>query len=279
MKSAFKRIAVLIGIFAMICGILPMPFGVFNTGVLTLILFGLALCALAVLWDAFPAVESAPRIHRSLSVGAARPAPVRAARWWRWLRLVVSFVLAAAVLTGAVLSVLMIRYAWFMPPRAGESYTVVVLGSQSVNGKPSQILRLRLDAAYTYLAAHSDTPVVVTGGVDRGETISEAVAMRDYLIARGLPAGRIYMEDQSRNTLENLRFAGELITHEDLPRQLLIVTDGFHQLRGAIYAQAVGLKPCAAVSSTTPWGLLPSYWVRECMALLRALVLQGNSLP
>ena len=56
MKSAFKRIAVLIGIFAMICGILPMPFGVFNTGVLTLILFGLALCALAVLGDDFPAV-------------------------------------------------------------------------------------------------------------------------------------------------------------------------------------------------------------------------------
>ena len=49
----------------MICGILPMPFGVFNTGVLTLILFGLALCALAVLWDAFPAVESAPRIRRA----------------------------------------------------------------------------------------------------------------------------------------------------------------------------------------------------------------------
>lgn len=269
MKSAFKKIAFFLGVFAIACGVVPMPFGVFNTGVLALILFGLALCALAALWDAFPATGGS----------AARCAPVHAARWWRCLRLATLFVLAAAVLTGAVLSVLMARYAWFTPPRAGESYTVVVLGSQSVDGKPSKILRLRLDAAFDYLTAHPKAPVVVTGGVDRGEVISEAVAMRDYLVGRGLDAGRIYLEDQSCNTLENLRFSSAVIAREGLPRDLLIVTDGFHQLRGAIYAQAAGLDPRAAVSSTTPWGLLPSYWVRECMALLRALVLQGNSLP
>ena len=279
MKSAFKKVAFLVGLFAIVCGIAPMPFGVFNSGVLTLVLFGLVLCALAVLWDAFPAAQGAPRVHRSLLFGAARLVPVRTARWWRGLRLAVSLVLAVAVLIGAVLSVLMIHYAWFTPPRTGESYTIVVLGSQSVDGKPSQILRLRLDAAYTYLTAHPNAPVVVTGGVDKGETISEAACMRDYLIARGLPASRIYMEEQSRNTLENLCFSKELIAREQLPRELLIVTDGFHQLRGAVYAQAAGLKPCAAISSTTPWGLLPSYWVRECMALLRALVLQGNRLP
>ena len=78
MKSAFKRIAVLIGIFAMICGILPMPFGVFNTGVLTLILFGLALCALAVLmhfplWKARRGFTAAYHLARRARRRYARP--------------------------------------------------------------------------------------------------------------------------------------------------------------------------------------------------------------
>ena len=98
------------------------------------------------------------------------------------------------------------------------------------------------------------------------EITSEADVMRNYLIGKGISADRIFMEDKSVNTQENIRFSKEIIEREGLCSDITIVTDGFHQLRGDIFARREGLRAYNIPAPTAIW-LLPTYWVREWVGI------------
>lgn len=90
--------------------------------------------------------------------------------------------------------------------QAGEGPEVMVIfGCQMKPDGPSILLRDRLDTALAYLEDHPETRVVVTGGKGDDEHISEAQGMHDYLTAHGVDGSYILMEDQSRNTYQNIR--------------------------------------------------------------------------
>ncbi len=118
--------------------------------------------------------------------------------------------------------------------------------------------------------------MVVSGGQGKPEPMSEARAMAEYLAANGIDETRIYLEDRSTNTQQNLAYSAEIIRQEGLPERLVIVTDGYHQLRGRIYAGTQGFTQVYGWSGKTPWGLLPSYGVREMLAIGQAVVLKGG---
>lgn len=69
-----------------------------------------------------------------------------------------------------------------------------MLGAGLHKDKPSKLLQCRLNKAYDYAAAHPDTLVITSGGQGRDEWRPEGDAMRDYLIAKGLPADRVLAE-------------------------------------------------------------------------------------
>lgn len=163
-----------------------------------------------------------------------------------------------------VMSIFMIRAATDKPK---GNTTVVVLGCQVRGTNPSLMLRRRLDTAYEYLTEHEEICVVVSGGQGGDEEISEAECMRRYLVSRGISEERIYIEDNSTNTQENIRFSKEIIEAEGLPSDITIVTDGFHQLRADIFAEREGIRSYN-ISSNTPMWLLPTYWVREWFGIL-----------
>ncbi|MCI8361313.1 MAG: YdcF family protein [Clostridiales bacterium] len=153
-----------------------------------------------------------------------------------------------------------------------ENRTLVVLGCQVRGEDPSLMLSKRLEAACNYLTAHPDAPCVVSGGQGPGEEISEAEAMRRYLEDRGVEPSRIYMEDRSENTAENLRFSAAVIREQGLPADIAVATDGFHQWRGKWYAGKNGLS-AKAVAARTPWYLQECYYTREVLAVAKTLVL------
>lgn len=163
-----------------------------------------------------------------------------------------------------VVSVLMIRAAGNSSPDG--NVTLVVLGCKVKNGRPSRMLARRINTAYGFLAGHSDVKAVVSGGKDDDEAISEAQCMRDVLAAKGISSDRIFMEDRSVNTAQNLRFTMQLIRERGLCENITIVTDGYHQLRASIIAKRHGI--CSrSLSVRTSWWLLPTYWVREWLAI------------
>lgn len=152
-----------------------------------------------------------------------------------------------------------------------QSTTVVVLGCRVYGQTPSLALEERLEAAYHYLKDNPDIKCVVSGGQGKNEDISEAKCMYTYLVEKGIAQERIYMEDQSTSTRENLLFSKEVIEKNDLPKAITIITNEFHQYRARLIGEDLGLE-VYAVSAKTAWWLFPTYYVRELFGILYQLI-------
>jgi len=164
-----------------------------------------------------------------------------------------------------VISAFMINAVTVSPPE-GDA-TVIVLGAQVVGYRPSLILQLRLESALEYLHENPQAVAVLSGGLGESAHISEAAAMQIWLVERGICRGRLLLEERSTNTYENIAFSRAIIEANDLPRNVVIATDGFHMYRAHNLASGAGLSP-SSIPSRTPLRLLPFYWVREVAAIL-----------
>ena len=226
---------------------------------------------------ALAAYFMAPLVMGILHIGMVYPAALLALaaamllrpRWFRrlprWLRRTGGALLGAGLALLAAVLVMMAVQAGNRP--GPEDCTVVVLGCQvSASGEPTVMLRDRIDAAYDYLTAHPESRCVASGGQNDNEPISEAACIRNTLVARGIHPDRIYLEDRSRSTEENLTFSAELIRKEGLPTRVAIASDNFHQLRAAVWARRGGLDPWS-IGCVTWWPLSPGYWAREAAAV------------
>ncbi len=147
-------------------------------------------------------------------------------------------------------------------PEQGGGRTAIVLGCQVYDSGPSVMMINRLDAARRYLEDEPSAVCVVSGGKGEGEPVTEALAMKEYLISHGIAQERIFVEDGSRNTVENLEFSKRIIEENGLCPKVAIITDGFHQKRARMIAENLGMD-ARSVCSATPLYLLPSYWFRE----------------
>lgn len=116
---------------------------------------------------------------------------------------------------------------------AGEPEVMVIFGCQVRPDGPSILLQDRLDTALDYLEEHPDIRIVVSGGKGDNEHISEAQAMYDYLTEHGVDGANIYLEDQSRNTWQNVNNTFALMRQEgwDVTDDVLLVSSGFHLAR------------------------------------------------
>lgn len=150
---------------------------------------------------------------------------------------------------------------------------VIILGCRvQKDGKPSLMLRRRLEAAYEYLEENEDVICVTAGGQGEDEPISEGKAMKEALVEMGIDGDRIIVEDLSVNTEENLKFSAELLKNMGIEvNEAAIVSDGFHLYRAKIFAQRAGLNS-TSISSATPWQMAAAYWVREWFALSAVFV-------
>ena len=148
--------------------------------------------------------------------------------------------------------------------------TVVVLGCMVYGENPSRMLTDRCEAAYDFLADHPDTVCVAAGGQGPGEDISEAEAIFRILTEKGIAPERIYLEDRSTDTEENMRNAAEIIEANGLSTDIAVATDGFHAYRAGIYGERAGLT-ASALPASTYLAVAPGYWAREILAVWEAL--------
>lgn len=241
--------------------------------------FGMALCILFLLPALFAGVWS---LGTWVGFGTGAVLAAGAHSWprltsWaakkgkKWIPKVIFSVFILFVIYAASLLACMAVGALRAPPEEPAG-TVVVLGSK-VNGTvPSADLQARIDRAASYLLEHPSLSVVASGGQGAGESISEAAAIRDGLIAQGVEPSRIYLEAESSDTEENIAFTKAVMEEHDLPEPLLIVTDEYHEFRAWLLAQREGVSSYA-VPGRTPFYLLPACVAREMLAITEQLLL------
>ena len=190
----------------------------------------------------------------------------------RLIRRTAGAVIAVGLAVVLALSVLMISAGWKRPAEDAPVRTVIVLGCQVYpSGQPSVMLRNRIQAAQRYLAAHPDAVCIASGGRDDSEPITEARCIRDTLVSMGIDAQRIYLEDRSGSTYENLTFSAAVIAENGLDTRVALATDTFHQFRGQLFARQAGLEPLA-LGCAAYLPLESGYWAREMVAILAAWV-------
>ena len=185
--------------------------------------------------------------------------------------LILAVLFVCGVILFTIESVLMCVYSNKKAPDSERPPVVIVLGCQVRDGHPSTLLQARIDTAYDYLIEHPDCYCILSGGQGTDEVISEAQCMRDVLVSRGIAPERLYVEDKSTTTRENLKFSKEIMERENLGDTAVIVTNAWHEFRAQVIAHDLGL-PCGGVGAPTAWWLLPANYLRELLAIVYQFV-------
>ncbi|MEO3946666.1 YdcF family protein [Gorillibacterium sp. CAU 1737] len=151
--------------------------------------------------------------------------------------------------------------------------TLIILGAALHGETPSASLKARLNEGMDYLNRYPSTQVVVTGGQGFGEAITEAEAMKRYLVAGGIDPERILLEERATSTMENFRYSKELLeTRGSDEKRVMIVTNDFHMFRAKLLARRNGFEPLGIVS-VTPRSVSINSYVRECLAVIKSYLL------
>lgn len=177
---------------------------------------------------------------------------------------IAAVIVSAVIIVAGVETVFMVSAA-VRPPE--PQATVVVLGCRVYGERPSRMMVARLKAAKKYLDNNPESACILSGGQGADEDISEAECMYRYLVANGVSPDRLYKEDKSTSTRENLAFSKEIIEREELNSNIAIATNEFHEYRAQEIAKALGLES-GAVSGVTEIWILPTYYVRELYGIL-----------
>ena len=128
---------------------------------------------------------------------------------------------------------------------------IVVLGAAQYNGRPSPVLRARLDHAADLFQREFADKVVVTGGKQAGDRVTEATASANYLAEHGVPQEAILREVEGRTSWQQLAAAAAFLKQRGMTK-VLLVSDGFHSARIAAIAGELGLEGYTSPAPDSP---------------------------
>lgn len=140
---------------------------------------------------------------------------------------------------------------WSSRDEARPAQAIVVLGAAQYAGKPSPVLRARLDHALDLWNRHLASLLILTGGTGSGDITSEAAVGRSYAKKHGVPDSAILVENEGRTTSESMRAVAGMLEVRGL-QSALLVSDPFHMLRLRILARRFGFTPYTSPTRTSP---------------------------
>jgi uncharacterized SAM-binding protein YcdF (DUF218 family) len=166
------------------------------------------------------------------------PAPGRS----RPARIIVwALVFALAAATGWVMWVdAQIRY-YATRDEARPADAIAVFGAAEYDGRPSPVLRARLDHALALYQEKLAPMLITLGGGDPADAHSEGGVGHDYLMAHGVPDAAIIAETESNNTEESATRLAAIARTNGL-KSILVVSDGTHLFRIHALCSSRGLN-------------------------------------
>ncbi|MDQ6737345.1 MAG: YdcF family protein [Gemmatimonadota bacterium] len=188
--------------------------------------------------------------------GLIRQQPARLRRW------IVGLLAAVVALwIGSLIAVLV--FAEHDGVREGavgerQADAIVVLGAAQYAGRPSPVLRARVDHAIELWRKQVAPVLVLTGGVGVGDTTSEAAVSAKYAMRHGVPESAIVLETAGRTTSESIRTVAQVLGERD-QTYVVLVSDPFHMFRLWILAHRHGLDAVTSPTRSSPiWASVPA---------------------
>lgn len=203
-----------------------------------------------------------------------RPAFFALKKLWQYklfriISVVLLVIMVLLIVLASIFSYKMVQASNNKPDR---TTTVIVLGCK-VNGyAPTSMLTTRTLSCVEYLKEYPKANVIVSGGQGPGELISEAECMKRILVDSGIDSDRIYVENKSTSTKENIEFSYDIIKENNLCTDVTICTSEFHHYRTSLICNKIGINNAYAFNSYTLKILLPTYWVREWFGICYELL-------
>lgn len=143
---------------------------------------------------------------------------------------------------------------------------MIVLGAGLYGDVISSALQRRLDSALMYIQKYPHTLIVVSGGQGKDETISEALAMKRYLLAHGIDDNQIIMEDTSVSTYTNFVYSKQILPTNT--QKIMVCTCDFHMYRSCRIASHLGFIPYRYPAKSTKINCI-KYYVREFFCVIK----------
>ena len=174
------------------------------------------------------------------------------------------------IIGAMIANIIVVRYE----PDRDKDFIIILGCGLRKDGTPTPLLKGRIDRALAfYEKQKSETGreliFVTSGGQGRGEVNSESLAMKNYLMEKGVPEERIIEEDRSTDTLENMRFSKAKIEELSKNAKVAFSTTNYHVFRSGLYARRVKMR-AQGIGAKTKWYFWPNAAVREFVGLLTA---------
>lgn len=150
---------------------------------------------------------------------------VRSPRWWLRVPALVALLLVGFL---GVTAVRVVRTASLQELHPADA--IVVFGAAEYSGRPSPVLRARLDHALDLFHRGVAPVVITTGGAAGDPTFSEGGVGRDYLLKHGVPERSLIAETQGRDTAESAVRVGVIMRANGL-HSCVAVSDAYHVFR------------------------------------------------
>jgi uncharacterized SAM-binding protein YcdF (DUF218 family) len=107
---------------------------------------------------------------------------------------------------------------------------ILVLGAAEYRGRPSPVLRARLDHALELYSRKLAPRILTTGGSGGDPVFTEGGVGRSYLTMKGVPSDAIIVESEGESTVESTTMAAEIMHRMEL-QSVIVVSDGYHIYR------------------------------------------------
>ena len=239
--SAFREVLLILGVVLIVETLIISTLSNFNLGVILPAFFGVPMVFLAFVL---------PYMKKGFLL------------FLKWL---IAACYAAAFCIFIVCGFLMVRAS--TEGKNVNADAIIVLGAAVHGDKVTWVLENRLNTAIEYLNAHPNAVCVVSGGQGAGETVTEASAMKKYMLERGMDETRVYTEEKATNTNENFQYA-KVIIDGLLGRdaKIAFVTTNFHVYRAGRVAAAQGVN-AVGIPADDVWYLRLNNFLRECVGI------------
>lgn len=145
--------------------------------------------------------------------------------------------------------------------------TILILGAGLRNGKPSPVLKDRLDTAYT-LYEKGIAPKIIVSGDHGTKNYDEVNVMKNYLIEKGVPSEDIFMDHAGFSTYDSLYRAKNVF----LSKKIVIVTQEFHLYRSLYIAKKLNLDSAGVSATLRHYSGEIKFELREILARVKDFV-------